>query len=226
MTNVKWLDSIEAIDYRFDGYQMRAYSYIHEHDEKVTIEKRVKHLKVRALMTPPGFPDFFMRSRMLEEAPSVKLDGRAWAGPIPIKSVEVSVDGGHSWRAAQLGKPLGKYAWTSWTFDWTGVTPGKYTICCRATDAKGRTQVGLTSPSTLNSRTLSPTSGSSWRIQLLCHGSDPVPHRGRSGDEQEGTGGSSQTSARRPRARLAPLESLKEEREKQNKRIRTGPPFI
>jgi len=140
MTNVKWLDTIDVIDYHFDGYQMRAYSYIQKHDETVTRDKRVKHLKVRALMVPPGFPDFFTRKRLVEAAPVVRLEGRAWAGNMPVKSVEVSTDGGHSWQPARLGGSLGKYAWTHWDFDWKDVRPGHYTLTCRATDVKGGVQ--------------------------------------------------------------------------------------
>jgi len=137
MTNVKWLDSIEAINYNFDGYQMRAYSFISKHSEVVTKEKRVMHLKVRSLMVPPGVPDFFERTRLVEAAPVVHLEGRAWAGAIPIKSAEVSVDGGHTWAPATLERPVGKFAWTGWKFDWRGVVPGKYTLMCRATDVQG-----------------------------------------------------------------------------------------
>jgi len=140
MTNVKWLDSIEAIDYNFDGHQMKAYSYIGHHDEKVTRAKRVKHLKVRALMAPPGIPDFFVRSRLVEEAPVVRIEGRAWAGPIGIASVEVSLDGGRSWASAELDEPVGKFAWTHWSFDWKNAKPGTYKISCKATDADGHNQ--------------------------------------------------------------------------------------
>jgi DMSO/TMAO reductase YedYZ molybdopterin-dependent catalytic subunit len=65
MTNVKWLDSIEAISTPFNGYQMQAYMYTRYPGDKEG--ERMRHLKVRSLMVPPGVPDFFTRVRLVEE---------------------------------------------------------------------------------------------------------------------------------------------------------------
>jgi hypothetical protein len=91
-------------------------------------------------MIPPGIPDFFTRFHYLEETSAVGLRGRAWAGGIPIQSVEVSTDSGSTWAAANLDTPIGKYAWVGWSFTWENVTPGKYTLRVRATDAEGNVQ--------------------------------------------------------------------------------------
>ncbi|ELR14252.1 nitrate reductase (NADH), putative [Acanthamoeba castellanii str. Neff] len=61
----------------------------------------MRHLKVRSLMVPPGVPDFFTRVRLVEEG-NVKLKGRVWAGPLAVKQVLVSVDGGVTWAEATL----------------------------------------------------------------------------------------------------------------------------
>ena len=56
MASVKWLDRIEAIAQPFEGYQMaQSYRYSQDADspgEAVTL------VKARALMIPPGIPDF------------------------------------------------------------------------------------------------------------------------------------------------------------------------
>jgi len=140
MTNVKWLDTIEAIDYQFEGYQMHAYSVISDPTEVVTRAKRITHLKVRSLMVPPGIADFFTQTRLVEATPKLQLEGRAWAGATAIRTVEVSTDGGKTWAAARLGKPVGKFAWTRWEFDWMDVRPGRYQLVCRATDVNGGVQ--------------------------------------------------------------------------------------
>ena len=90
-------------------------------------------------MRPPGFPDFFTRHRIVDRGP-VELGGRAWSGFGPIERVEVSVDGGSTWRDARLG-PLStsSYAWRAWSFGWTA-EPGEHELACKATDATGRTQ--------------------------------------------------------------------------------------
>jgi len=86
-------------------------------------------------MIPPGIPDFFTRYRYMEECPSVELRGRAWAGPVPVRSVEVSIDGGDTWAFATLGNPVGKFAWVEWSFTWHNPTRGRYQLRVRATDA-------------------------------------------------------------------------------------------
>ena len=141
MTSVKWLDSIEAIGEPFQGYQMaQAYRYSQETDdpgESVTL------IRVRALMIPPGIPDFLTRTRLVE-AGSVTLRGRAWAGRVGISRVEVSVDGGSMWSEAQLEEEVSPYTWRGWSFMWEA-SPGKYTLCVRATDTEGTGQP-LTQP--------------------------------------------------------------------------------
>jgi len=89
-------------------------------------------------MVPPGFPDFFTRSRTLIEGPTV-LHGRAWAGRKSITRVEVSTDGGKIWKDAVLDKPVGQFAWVGWSLDWNP-TKGKYTLLSRATDSEGNIQ--------------------------------------------------------------------------------------
>ncbi len=137
MTSVKWLESIQAIDSHFDGYQMdRAYRYAQSADDP---GEPVSYIRVRSLMLPPGVPDFLTRARLLN-AGRVRLEGRAWAGRKAIARVEVSTDGGATWADAKLGpSESGQYAWRGWTFDWDA-KPGKHTLMSRATDSEGNAQ--------------------------------------------------------------------------------------
>jgi hypothetical protein len=99
----------------------------------------VTRMVPRALLRPPGIPDFFTRTRMVE-AGACAVEGRAWSGSAPITSVEVSVDGGDTWGAAQLDDEqavVGK--WIGWTYAWRA-RPGEFELCCRATDAAGTPQ--------------------------------------------------------------------------------------
>jgi sulfane dehydrogenase subunit SoxC len=136
MTSVKWLARIEAIRGQFEGYQMTgSYRYAESLDdpgEPVTLQR------VRALMVPPGIPDFATRTRLVE-AGSTRLTGRAWAGRLAVASVEVSTDGGKAWAIAGLGKPLGRFAWCEWSYDWQA-KPGRHTLCVRARDSAGEGQ--------------------------------------------------------------------------------------
>ena len=98
----------------------------------------VKLIHVRALMIPPGIPDFFTRTRLVE-AGEVALSGRAWAGRGAISRVEVSVDGGETWSETQLEDAVSPFAWRGWIHTWLA-TPGKYVLCVRATDFDGNVQ--------------------------------------------------------------------------------------
>jgi DMSO/TMAO reductase YedYZ molybdopterin-dependent catalytic subunit len=134
MTSVKWLTSIEAVTEPFRGYhQVVAYRFQQTEDEE---GERVDRIRPRALMIPPGFPDFPYRHRYLARGP-VTLEGRAWSGTAPIEGVEVGIDG--DWFEAKLDDPVGDWAWRGWSHLWEA-TPGDHVLTCRATDAMGRTQ--------------------------------------------------------------------------------------
>jgi DMSO/TMAO reductase YedYZ molybdopterin-dependent catalytic subunit len=134
MTSVKWVQRIEAVSAPFEGYQQaRTYRYKTDADDPGI---PVSRIRIRALMTPPGIPDFFTRRRVVD-AGRVTVRGRAWGGRAPIQRVEVSVDG--SWADATLDAPVGEWAWRGWAFDWHA-SPGDHELACRATDADGDVQ--------------------------------------------------------------------------------------
>ena len=134
MTSVKWLRSIDAVADRFAGYQ-QATAYRLQRDEADPGEP-VTRIRVRALMSPPGIPDFFTRHRVVDAGP-VTLRGRAWSGSASVTRVEVGVDG--VWSDAELDEPVGDHAWRAWHHTWMA-TPGEHTLTCRATDANGDMQ--------------------------------------------------------------------------------------
>ena len=136
MTSVKWLDRIDAIGEPFRGYQMEgSYRLTQAEDD---LGEPVRLIKVRALMIPPGIPDFLTRVRLVEAGP-VALTGRAWAGRRQVARVEVSADGGATWADAQLGEAVSPYAWRGWSYAWRAA-PGRHTLCVRATDDAGNVQ--------------------------------------------------------------------------------------
>ena len=70
----------------------------------------------------------------------VAIHGVAFGGVHDIRRVEVSVDGGKTWRDARLvGPDLGKYAWRQFVLQ-TRLPAGTHTIASRATDAAGNVQ--------------------------------------------------------------------------------------
>jgi DMSO/TMAO reductase YedYZ molybdopterin-dependent catalytic subunit len=93
MTSVKWLTSIEAVAEPFRGYQQDpAYRYQRDADDP---GEPVQRMRVRALMIPPGIPDFFTRRRFVERG-RVGLAGRAWSGTPWCASRSVSTGDGRT----------------------------------------------------------------------------------------------------------------------------------
>ena len=136
MTSVKWLARIDVLAEPFDGYQQAVGYRLRAHEDDPGTP--VTRMMPRALMAPPGIPDFMTRRRFLAAGPC-ELTGRAWSGWGPIESVEVSADGGGTWAPAELGPPPEMGAWCSWRLTWDA-GPGEHELCCRARDAAGNAQ--------------------------------------------------------------------------------------
>ena len=137
MAHVKWLVRIELVARPFTGFQQAvAYRFRQAADEP---GDPVTRIAPRALVVPPGFPDFMSRARVVRPGPVV-LEGRAWSDRSPVARVDVSVDSGQSWAAAELDPPDGhRWAWRRWRFPWTAA-PGGYTVMARATAEDGERQ--------------------------------------------------------------------------------------
>jgi DMSO/TMAO reductase YedYZ molybdopterin-dependent catalytic subunit len=138
MAHVKWLRDITVIDTEFTGFQQQvAYRYRQATDDP---GEAVTRIAPRALMVPPGFPDFMSRTRVVRPGPQF-LEGRAWSGLAPVVRVEVSTDAGRGWYDAELDvPPHGRdWAWRHWQAPWTA-TPGTHVLSVRATDAEGNSQ--------------------------------------------------------------------------------------
>ncbi len=137
MAHVKWLRAITVVANGFGGYQQATAYHFRLADDDSGVP--VKRILPRALMVPPGIPDFFSRVRFLAPSGQV-LTGRAWSGCAPITKVEVSTDGGRSWAAGELGDPVSPFAWRPWTYEWDATRPGDYELSVRATDGAGNVQ--------------------------------------------------------------------------------------
>ncbi len=137
MAQVKWLTSVEAVGERFEGFQHHAYRLRQERDDSGVPLTRIEP---RALLVPPGFPDFYSRTRVVRPG-AVPLQGRAWSGWGAVTRVELSADGGGTWTDAELDGPVdgSPHAWRGWRADWTA-GEGEHELVVRATDDTGRLQ--------------------------------------------------------------------------------------
>lgn len=136
MTHVKWLRAITVVDERFRGWQQHVAYHVRQSEEEQG--DPVTRMLPRALMIPPGVPEFLSRTRFVDAGAHV-LQGRAWSGWGPVERVEVSTDGGRAWADAELEAPASEFAWRGWRHEWVAA-PGEHELSCRATDAKGNAQ--------------------------------------------------------------------------------------
>jgi DMSO/TMAO reductase YedYZ molybdopterin-dependent catalytic subunit len=137
MASVKWLRSITAIAQPFEGVQQTLlYRYRRSAEDPGA---PVTRKRPRALMAPPGIPDFLTRVRHLPVGRTV-VEGRAWAGRERVSRVEFSADGGTTWSDARLEAPNGSHGWSAWSHGWDAGEPGDYELCVRATDTAGAVQ--------------------------------------------------------------------------------------
>ena len=74
----------------------------------------------------------------------VQIHGVAMGGMQAPRQVDVSLDGGKSWREASfIGPNLGRYAWRPFVLQ-TELRPGSYVLASRVTDSQGKVQVEST----------------------------------------------------------------------------------
>ncbi|MFI6986202.1 sulfite oxidase [Embleya sp. NPDC050154] len=69
-----------------------------------------------------------------------RLEGRSWSGTGGVRRVDVSTDGGATWRRARLRDQPRRDGWVRWSVDWRPTTTGPTELLARASDTSGRVQ--------------------------------------------------------------------------------------
>jgi sulfite dehydrogenase len=138
---VKALTEITVLDRDFDGFWMakayripRAAGGDEAPDALAKDTVPITRMPVRSLFARPAAGE-----RLAAGAPYV-VEGVAFDGGSGIARVEVSTDGGASWRDAALGDDLGRHSFRRWRLPWTPSAPGPASLVARATSASGEAQ--------------------------------------------------------------------------------------
>jgi DMSO/TMAO reductase YedYZ molybdopterin-dependent catalytic subunit len=84
--------------------------------------------------------DFPGSNQSLALGMPVVVRGVAFAGNRGVSRVEVSLDDGQNWQAAQITYPGTKLTWVLWRYDWLPSRAGSYRLIVRATDSAGELQ--------------------------------------------------------------------------------------
>src|ERR1700746_3297037 len=143
MASIKWLQRIIVADRAFTGYyQTIDYAYWQRTDyghwqrgEEIAELTPLTEMQVKAEIARPAEGETVPANR------SVPVHGAAWACDAEITKVELSTDGGVTWKDAKLLGESKPNAWRLWQFNWqTPLSPGTQTLIARATDSRGLTQ--------------------------------------------------------------------------------------
>jgi DMSO/TMAO reductase YedYZ molybdopterin-dependent catalytic subunit len=130
---VKWLQRIFIMDRPYAGFFMDNVYRVFQKGQDPKTGDVVTGLKLKSVITQP----------LPEEAVPVGrvvVLGTAYAGEEMVERVEVSVDGGISWKPAQFIGPKEPFAWRQWQYVWEGAERGEHLLMSRAADAQGRLQ--------------------------------------------------------------------------------------
>lgn len=139
---VKWLTSISVLEKEHDGFWMKN---AYRHPGKPVAPgmavppeqmQPVTSLLVKSVITEPD------DSSRIRTGNPLTIRGVAWGGDAgPVVAVDVSVDGGRSWKPATLREDQRtEFGWRQWEYKWTPMREAYYSILAKATDAAGNTQ--------------------------------------------------------------------------------------
>jgi sulfite oxidase len=134
----KWLTEIKVLDSEFvgnfmsPGYRLPNQPVKPGDAVKPEDTHPVTGLNVKSLIAGPVDGSQIKPGK-------ISVHGVAWAGEADIAKVEISTDGGSSWKPATLGQEQSRYAWRLWHHEFMAKA-GDYSILARATDSQGRVQ--------------------------------------------------------------------------------------
>jgi DMSO/TMAO reductase YedYZ molybdopterin-dependent catalytic subunit len=159
--STKWLRRIWVRDKEHDGPGMGGFSYRTPKKPIVPGSKGdekdmaiLEAMPVRSVITFPADG-----VRLPAGARKLELRGHAWAGDNEVKTVDLSLDHGITWKPAKVNAPANKFAWQRFTATVDLPSAGYYEVWAKATDSKGVVQ---------------PFAATNWNPQG--YGGNPINH--------------------------------------------------
>lgn len=105
--------------------------------QETAVNTPITEIVVNSLIT--SHPD----GTSVEAGAPIVIGGIAWDGGYGIETVDMSADGGATWRPAKLGEDLGRYAFRTFSLAFTLTTRGRQTVMARASNKIGQTQTSV-----------------------------------------------------------------------------------
>ena len=141
---VKHLSEIEVLDHSFEGHDafFMSKAYRVPDNDCMCVAPGTAADKTRPISTLPvrSFITSVTSGDHLPFARRVELKGIAFDSGAGLKRVDVSIDGGRTWRPAPLGKSLGRFSFREWKLATTFKRKGNTILMVRAGNNKGEVQ--------------------------------------------------------------------------------------
>ncbi|NMM11078.1 MAG: molybdopterin-dependent oxidoreductase [Polaromonas sp.] len=141
---VKHLSEIEVIDHTFDGHDafFMTTAYRMPDNDCQCVAPGTTAAKTRPISTLPvrSFITSVVAGGVLPVGRRLDLKGIAFDSGAGLKTVEVSIDGGQSWRTANLGADLGRYSFREWRLPISFAKRGRTLLMVRASNQQGEVQ--------------------------------------------------------------------------------------
>jgi DMSO/TMAO reductase YedYZ molybdopterin-dependent catalytic subunit len=140
---VKMLSEIEVLDQPDDNYWMAvAYKIPDTPHANVTPGQTGVKLVPINRMPPRSFFTNVADGKSFATGANALVRGIAFGGNAAVAKVELSYDGGKSWRLAKLRADHGKYSFRQWEADFALVEKGPHSLMVRCTNSNGEVQPG------------------------------------------------------------------------------------
>ncbi|HJH25124.1 MAG TPA: sulfite oxidase [Paenalcaligenes hominis] len=135
VNNVKYIKRLAfTTEQSAANIQQTGYRLAPQGEKGAPTQKSVWEMPVKSWITHPGEPDAKLK------AGNLQIQGLAMGGTSEVTGVEVSVDGGKTWKKAEFtGPDLGPFAWRQFVLP-VNLKAGTYTLASRATNKAGDEQ--------------------------------------------------------------------------------------
>ncbi|OGF14553.1 MAG: hypothetical protein A2W00_06160 [Candidatus Eisenbacteria bacterium RBG_16_71_46] len=133
MASTKWVTRVRVEPVPSDNrYMVGDYRYFREAETGFAAPP-VEELQVKSVITRP-------LEGAVVPVGKLRVQGFAWAGDAGARLVEISIDGGATWRPAGFMGTNTAYAWRTWATMVDVPEPARLTVMARATDGNGAQQ--------------------------------------------------------------------------------------
>jgi hypothetical protein len=138
---VKHVSDIQVLETEFDGFWMSK-AYRIPDNACACVEPGAAPAKTIPInrMNVRSFITNLTEGQRVPAGKETLVRGIAFDGGYGIADVALSADGGRTWRAARLGKDLGRYSFREWTAPFSPRNAGPYELKVRAVNRIGQSQ--------------------------------------------------------------------------------------